>query len=596
MTSAPTAPAPGVTPALPRAPLLRLPAWARRATDRPAPAATTHAAARTRGGRQAGHATRADGPVDPVALQLLLTALLALEVVVAALEGAPSATLPLGWQVTALVVLLLTAPLAPVLTRRRAVLLPVLDLVLAAALGPGGGHAGLAAGLAVTVPSLWLGLRLGGRGAGVALVTTLVTQAVFLPAGAASTDGWVVVLLTGAGATVVATTAALTRHHLDRALAEVEDQRRRTQNIIDSVDVGLLELDADGRYRAVNRQHEMFMAMAQPGGHPRAVGRRRSLFCADGVTPLPDDQVPTTRAMRGEQLADELCWVGADPATRRALAISSTPQRDPEGQLRGVVLAFKDVTDLISALRVKDEFVAAVSHELRTPLTSIVGYVDVVLEDLEEVPDEVRHLLGAVRRNSRRLRRLVDDLLSTAHASAANAAEVRPVPLDRLLATCTQEARRVAHEKGLTLELAVDPGPGSPDGPHPSEALVVDGDEERLGQVVDNLLGNAVKYTAAGGRVRAEVHAEGAEVVVRVVDTGRGIAAADLGEIFESFYRTQDVQRDAVPGVGLGLSITRRIVEAHGGRIGATSELGVGTTVEVRLPRAQASLPTNGVA
>jgi signal transduction histidine kinase len=185
-----------------------------------------------------------------------------------------------------------------------------------------------------------------------------------------------------------------------------------------------------------------------------------------------------------------------------------------------------------------------------------------------------------------------------------------------LVATSVREARGPAAEKGLTLDL--DPvGSASPD-----HDTVVLGDEERLGQVLDNLLGNAVKYTPAGGRVRAGVTTEADQVVVRVSDTGRGIAAEDLGEIFDSFFRTDDVQGDAIPGVGLGLAITKRLVEAHRGEISATSTLGEGTTVEVRLPRLarparperlegparpeplealepldrpQASLPTNGV-
>jgi signal transduction histidine kinase len=301
--------------------------------------------------------------------------------------------------------------------------------------------------------------------------------------------------------------------------------------------------------------------------------------------------------MRGEPLADELCWVGPDPATRRGLAISSTPHHGPDGRLQGVVLVFKDVTDLIRALRVKDEFVASVSHELRTPLTSIIGYVDVVLEDTDDVPDGVRRHLEAVSRNSRRLRRLVDDLLTTAGTGAAGDAglpsgtdlRLAPASVHDLLRTCTDEARGPATEKGLTVEL-VAPDSGT-EAPRP----LVLGDEERLAQVFDNLLGNAVKYTPAGGVVRAGVTVEADHVVARVSDTGRGIAEEDLAEIFEVFYRTDDVQGDAIPGVGLGLAITKRLVEAHGGHITATSRLGEGTTMEVRLPRAQASLPTKGV-
>ncbi|GAB3657827.1 hypothetical protein GCM10027596_13440 [Nocardioides korecus] len=546
---------------------------------------------------------------DVTLMQLLMVGLLGLAVVGDLVTGSGSAagTLPVGADGALLLTLTLAAAVGGRVPHRAVAVLPVADLVVAALVTSGtgatpGSGPGLLAGLAIAAPSLWLGLRLGRTGVAVAAGTALLAQAAAVllspSGGAGSWRAWVLVVLVAGGAGAVAASAAFTRRGLDRARAGVEDLERRTQTIIDSVDVGLLELDPEGAYRSVNRQHEHFMALASPDGHPRTVGTRGSLFCADGVTPLPDDQVPTTRAMRGEQLADDLCWVGPDPATRRGLAISSTQRRAPDGRLLGVVLVFKDVTELIRALRVKDEFVASVSHELRTPLTSIIGYVDLVLEDTDDVPDEVRHHLEAVRRNARRLRRLVDDLLTTAGTGArSSATDLRPTPVrvNDLVATCLREARGPAEERGLALELTPTDGPEDPAGPG---ALVVHGDEERLAQVLDNLVGNAVKYTPRGGRVTAGVTAEGDQVVVRVSDTGRGIAPEDLGEIFDSFYRTDDVQGDAIPGVGLGLAITKRLVEAHHGEISATSRLGEGTTVEVRLPRMtgpQASLPTNGV-
>lgn len=512
-------------------------------------------------------------PVDPPLLQLLFVVLLVLALGMGAAAGTVDLT-----PVTTTAVLALPTVAAVLLLAVRppgwsVTLLPVLDLVALALLGPG---QGLAAGLAVTVPALWLGMRLGRSGVLVTLGVTLAAQTLSLRLWSSGTAGdWLGVLVLTFGAAVVSCAVALTRSHLERALDEVDEVRRRTQNIIDSVDVGLLELDAHGKYRSINAQHERFMSLGEPAGHPRSVGRRSSLFAADGTTPLRDEEVPTARASRGEMLHNELVWVGPDPLTRRGLQVSSMPRHARDGTFAGTVLVFKDVTELIRALRVKDEFVATVSHELRTPLTSIMGYVDVILEDCDGVTPEVRAHLGTVQRNARRLRRLVDDLLSSAHQSVSSSEGREQVSVGALLRLSAREAERSAKEKGLTLEVLT--GGGQHD-------LTVNGDGERLSQVFDNLLSNAIKYTAAGGRVEGELLEEGDEALVRVRDTGRGIAPHELSEIFTSFFRTSDVQSEAIPGVGLGLAITKQIVDAHGGRITAVSELGEGTTFEVRLP------------
>jgi signal transduction histidine kinase len=189
----------------------------------------------------------------------------------------------------------------------------------------------------------------------------------------------------------------------------------------------------------------------------------------------------------------------------------------------------------------------------------------------------VRGYLVTVQRNAQRLRRLVNDLLSTALESVTTHLQIGTVSVSELARSAAAEAGKAAQEAGLTLELE-----DCEDG----NALYIEGDGERLAQVFDNLFSNAIKYTPRGGMVRAWLAEEDGHAVVRVRDTGRGIPESELGEIFTKFFRSDAVLSDAIPGVGLGLSITKTIVDAHGGRIAATSELGVGTTFEVRLPLA----------
>jgi signal transduction histidine kinase len=470
---------------------------------------------------------------------------------------------------------------------RWTIWLPILDIV---ALGVFRTSAQTALEVAVAFPAIWLGLQFGRRGVVTTALAVLLSFAAptFIYFGA-GVDAFSRVVQVTAMAVVCAVAVAFTARlwqvqaaeartsarRLAAAMADVIEQRRLTESIVASVDVGLVALDRDGRYDSMNpRQHD-FMELAFPSGHGGYAGQTGFVYAADGMTMLGAEDMPTTRAVAGETFRDYLIWVGEDPFERRALAVSSTPHFDDEGEFAGAVLAYHDITDLVNAARIKDEFVASVSHELRTPLTSIIGYVDLMLDDADELPEDVRDHLGTVARNARRLHRLVDDLLSTALQSVTTVLDLEPVGLVQLVRTCAVEAEKAAAAAGLTFELCV----GCPE-------LTIEGDSERLAQVLDNLFSNAVKYTAAGGHVRVMVAVEDDAAVVRVCDTGRGIPASDLAQVFSKFFRGSDVQKEAIPGVGLGLAITKTIVDAHDGQIDVRSRVGEGTTFEVRLPLA----------
>jgi two-component system phosphate regulon sensor histidine kinase PhoR len=473
---------------------------------------------------------------------------------------------------------------------RWTIWLPILDMV---ALGTYRLSDSTAIGIAVAFPAIWLGLQFGRKGVLLTFVTvtiafvlpTLITFGLTLDAFSRVTQLTLMsVICSGSVAVtaelwkvqVVRTRNSATR--LEKAMADVIQQRRLTRTIITSVDVGLVAIDANGAYDTMNPRHQDFMDLAYPRGHAGRAGQAGFVYDADGVTLLPREGMPTYRAHRGEGFRDQLIWVGEDPAERRALAVSSTPYFRTDGEFGGAVLAYHDITELVLASRIKDEFVASVSHELRTPLTSIIGYVDVILEDTEDLPEEVRGHLVTVQRNSRRLHRLVDDLLSTVLESVSTVLDVEPIPVGELFWTAAEEAGKVAAAAGLTLEL---------DTSGVDADLSIEADGERLAQVFDNLFSNAIKYTPAGGLIQASLARQDGQVVVRVRDTGRGISEGELGEIFTKFFRSSTVLTDAIPGVGLGLAITKTIVDAHGGRIAVDSTLGEGTTFEVRLPITQ---------
>jgi PAS domain S-box-containing protein len=233
---------------------------------------------------------------------------------------------------------------------------------------------------------------------------------------------------------------------------------------------------------------------------------------------------------------------------------------------------------LRKADRLKDEFVALVSHELRTPLTSIIGYVDLVSdEEGGPVTDDQRHFLDVIKRNSQRLLRLVGDLLFVAQVESGKLTlEAGPVDLAGVARDCLEAARPRADEKGIELALEADPVAG------------FEGDRLRLAQLLDNLVSNAIKFTPKGGRVQIGVALRGEDAVVTVTDTGIGIPAAEQKRLFERFFRAESATRLAIPGTGLGLTISKAIAEAHGGAITVASREGQGTTFAVVLPLAAA--------
>ena len=230
---------------------------------------------------------------------------------------------------------------------------------------------------------------------------------------------------------------------------------------------------------------------------------------------------------------------------------------------------------LLSADREKDELISVVSHELRTPLTSIMGYLELALAEDDDgaLTDACRQYLLVAQRNSARLYRLVEDLLFVSSSSAGRATlNLVIVDIDEIVRVAVAAAlpSAVAGE----VELAVRGEAGG----------TILADAQRVAEVIENLLSNAVKFTPQHGRVDVEVSGDADAVSVCVLDTGQGIAEDDASRLFDRFFRASDAE--GLPGAGLGLSIAKTIVDAHGGSIGVESREGDGTSFDVRLPRA----------
>lgn len=356
------------------------------------------------------------------------------------------------------------------------------------------------------------------------------------------------------------------------ANATIEKQSRTVAAIYDAVDVGLVLIDRSGRYEQMNRRHRDFMTLAYPEGHHGMAGQTGEVYEADGETPMARSDLPSHRASMGDEFDDVRLWVGSDPATRRALSVSARSTRHPDGTLAGAALAYKDVTDFMRALAVKDEFVASVSHELRTPLTSVLGHLE-ILVGRQDLPADVRAQLAVVDRNAARLEMLVSDLLYVAQEADAT------LQVQRVSADVAQVVRD-ACEAALPLAATARVGLAA-DLP---DSLVAMCDPSRMRQVVDNLVSNGLKYTDAGGEVQVTLRTVEDRMELQVSDTGIGIAPAEVDRLFSRFYRA-DVERVRITaGTGLGLNIVRSIVHACGGEIRVDSEVGVGSTFTVRIP------------
>ncbi|MEO8108098.1 MAG: ATP-binding protein [Actinomycetes bacterium] len=360
---------------------------------------------------------------------------------------------------------------------------------------------------------------------------------------------------------------------IESAEEEIDLERRRAEAVFAAAAVGLLLLDAEGGYQALNSRQKEHLNHAYPDGHAGWAGQPGFNFNAAQTRLLAREEMPSARAASGEEFEDLLIWIGEQPMTRRALSVSARNVRDRLGVRTGSVLAYQDVTDLMRASKVKDDFVATVSHELRTPLTSALAYLE-LLEEAKDVPPDVHQQIVAVRRNALRLSRLVADLLYAARAtSGAPLIDPYDVDVSLVVNEAIDAARVVAEGAGVAVR---------PDVPDSTMAMA---DGMRLRQVVDNLIANAITYTPSGGRVLVALAQTPTHLRLTVSDNGEGIDAADLEHSFVRFFRGGNARRSHVPGTGLGLHIVQTIVEAHSGKVTVESAPGEGTTVRVILPR-----------
>ena len=371
-----------------------------------------------------------------------------------------------------------------------------------------------------------------------------------------------------------------------RDMTLAQHDTRLFRALLEAAPDAIVIVDETGTIRLVNEAAEQCFGYARSEliGRalevlvPKRVARlhqhlRKGLFASPHPRPMEQAGTLSARRKDGSEFPAEISLA---PVVTEEGALMIAAVRDVTERLaanHAVRAAEEQQQVLIEITRSKDQFLATVSHELRTPLASIIGYCELITE-MEDLSPELERFMSIVTRNARREARLVDDLLTLVNIDEHGVTvRVTPVDLTLLVREGVDSARPGAAEAEIDLWLE-----------HPTDALTTLCDADRIGQALDILLSNALKFTPAGGRVQIRLEETAATARIEVADTGIGIGDPDPDRVFERLYRSPNAIEREIPGAGLGLSIAAAIVAAHQGTIRVLSTDDTGSTFEIQLP------------
>jgi two-component system phosphate regulon sensor histidine kinase PhoR len=347
---------------------------------------------------------------------------------------------------------------------------------------------------------------------------------------------------------------------VEQSFAEVRSSQRQLETLLNSMQDAVIAVSEDGLVQWANQPMDRLVPRSTRLHQPVVETIRDPDFLATVREATTTHEVKTARA--------------TSIVPGRTFDVTAAPL--PDG---GAVAVLRDLTETERVEKTRRDFIANVSHELRTPLTSIQGYAETLLDSTPENGAPTREFLEIIRKNSGRMSRLTEDLLTLARVESGETRfDAEPVPPAELLHDAEESFREIARTHGIDLSIQ--------DSPLPDTLPPVLADREAIHQVFSNLIDNALKYGATGGRVVLGARTVPHEVEFFVRDFGAGIGSEHLPRLFERFYRVDKARSRESGGTGLGLAIAKHIMLAHGGSIRAESELGHGSTFLFTLPAA----------
>jgi signal transduction histidine kinase len=364
----------------------------------------------------------------------------------------------------------------------------------------------------------------------------------------------------------------LTQMALSGALSDMQESREKLQAILTSVSDGLLVID-DGRISIINQAAATILQTSVTD----ATGKKLVEIVASPIVAQALGRLVTSRDEDEDQIDLEY---PPRPGTRpRTYQVRRSILSNEHGIVYGAILLLQDVTHAREVEQMKSDFLNMAAHELSTPLATIIGYTELLTGehgDQLTLPQK-EEALTYINNKAEALSRIVDDLLDVSRIEAGKGISIVCAPFDycasmRRLMTAYRDAYPT-YRFALDCQL---------------ENSEIVADQVRIDQILENLLSNAVKYTPAGGEIRIVSSEQGEAIQIKVIDGGIGMTAEQVEHVFDKFYRA-DTSDTARPGVGLGMSIARHIIEAHGGTIKVDSTPGKGTTVTIQLPRNSAT-------